>query len=256
MTKTDAEALEKMAESNAYPHHDVWVYEAKALFRALASEKRAAVPVELRNVAEQLTEKSGFWRHCTGCLEMNEGHPVGHYPYSEVFKCQIGSGCSECGGIGAVWDNTDYEKMAKAMEPEAAVPVDAEREELAKWCLVPRDLEHALMEWVGAISTDDPKQWKIDIAFGRLRQGITGYIQAVADGRATQANATLLRTPAQAPAGWLLFPAAAWEFLSGVATLDGVSFGDRHPTRGGAFWWRSVIGEMIDAGPDQGGSNG
>lgn|GEM_PF-4598579 len=58
------------------------------------------------------------------------------------------------------------------------------------------------------------------------------------------------------PAGWLLFPAAAWEFLSGVAELDGVSFGDRHPTRGGAFWWRSMISAMIDAGPNQGGSNG
>lgn len=44
------------------------------------------------------------WRSCTGCLDSEDGMPVGKYPYSTVFGCQVGCGCSECGGIGVVWD--------------------------------------------------------------------------------------------------------------------------------------------------------
>jgi len=34
-----------------------------------------------------------------------------------------------------------------------------------------------------------------------------------------------------------------WDFLMGVGPLEGCQFGERHPTRKGAFWWRSVIRE-------------
>lgn len=44
----------------------------------------------------------GAWRPCTGCHESNEGHPTG--PFSTALKCNLGSGCHECGGIGAVWE--------------------------------------------------------------------------------------------------------------------------------------------------------
>lgn len=44
----------------------------------------------------------GHWRSCTGCHESDEGHPMG--PYSEDFRCNLGSGCHECGGIGAIWE--------------------------------------------------------------------------------------------------------------------------------------------------------
>lgn len=37
---------------------------------------------------------------------MNEGVPLGEW--SNVFKCNLGGGCRECGGLGVVWDNTDY----------------------------------------------------------------------------------------------------------------------------------------------------
>jgi hypothetical protein len=56
---------------------------------------------------------SGFWRSCTGCHETNEGYPVGSYPYSPGLKCHLGIGCNECGGVGAVWDNTDYGEFAE-----------------------------------------------------------------------------------------------------------------------------------------------
>lgn len=71
----------------------------------------------LKQVAEtveecRLGDTGGFWRSCTGCHETNEGYETGWYPYSSEFKCYLGGGCSECGGIGAIWDTTDYEDFA------------------------------------------------------------------------------------------------------------------------------------------------
>jgi len=79
-------------------------------------------PAIKRSIKEQLAEKSGFWRSCSGCTELEDGQNVHGHPYSDVFKCDIGLGCSDCGGIGAVWDNVDYSDIGK---PETAVaPVD------------------------------------------------------------------------------------------------------------------------------------
>jgi len=68
---------------------------------------------ELKGIASVLNDGGGFWRDCSGCHESNEGHPAG--PYSDFFRCYLGMGCSECGGIGAVWDSTAYEDMARAL---------------------------------------------------------------------------------------------------------------------------------------------
>jgi hypothetical protein len=163
MTKTDAEALERLADE-------------------LHPEDDKACPFCQRDPFHYVDVGVGMAPVAVDCCDL--GVALLQDGDEQLVKL--------AGSMKAAADTL----RALAAEKRAAVPVDAEREELAKWCLVPRDLEHALMEWVGAISTDDPKQWKIDIAFGRLRQGITGYIQAVADGRATQANAALLRQPA------------------------------------------------------------
>ncbi|WP_395503062.1 hypothetical protein [Ectopseudomonas mendocina] len=74
-----------------------------------------ASPAELEGVAEVLAEGHGFWRSCTGCHETEDGHPVGSYAYSSVLQCSLGSGCSECGGLGATWDNTDYDEVVRLM---------------------------------------------------------------------------------------------------------------------------------------------
>lgn len=68
---------------------------------------------------------TGLWRTCSGCHESEDGYDLGHYPHSEIFGCKIGSGCGDCGGIGAVWDTTDYEDMARAMSEEPAPAPDA-----------------------------------------------------------------------------------------------------------------------------------
>lgn len=78
------------------------------------------LPLELRGVSEAVAEGDGFWRSCSGCHELNEGHDTG--PQSKVFKCALGNGCSECGGIGAVWDTTDYGAMGDALAASMAQP--------------------------------------------------------------------------------------------------------------------------------------
>lgn len=69
------------------------------------------LPIELNGVSAALDYGKGLWRTCTGCHESNEGYPTG--PYSALMKCHLGGGCFECGGIGAVWDTTDYEDMGR-----------------------------------------------------------------------------------------------------------------------------------------------
>lgn len=49
------------------------------------------------------------------------------------------------------------------------------------------------------------------------------------------------------PEGSVTIPKEAWDFLNGRGELDGVSFGERHPTRSGAFWWRSYISALAAA---------
>lgn len=57
----------------------------------------------------------GFWRSCSGCHETEDGYDIGFYPFNEAFGCKLGGGCSECGGIGAVWDMVDYAELARYM---------------------------------------------------------------------------------------------------------------------------------------------
>jgi hypothetical protein len=61
---------------------------------------------ELSRISEELAEGTGAWRSCSGCHPLNEGHPTGEW--SDVLNCHLGLGCRECGGLGAIWDNTDY----------------------------------------------------------------------------------------------------------------------------------------------------
>lgn len=113
------------------------VYAAPVAHQAAEDAAQApAVPVELLGVEDELKNGDGFWRTCSGCHETDDGHPVGDYPFSAILNCDLGSGCSECGGIGAVWDNTDYGAMADAWDAqeiareqaeEALAPIDYDR---------------------------------------------------------------------------------------------------------------------------------
>lgn len=75
------------------------------------------LPMELSGVADALACEKGVWRTCSGCHESNEGEPTG--PYSHILKCHLGGGCFECGGIGAIWDTTDYADLGRFIAEES-----------------------------------------------------------------------------------------------------------------------------------------
>lgn len=79
--------------------------DALSAIAALPAASPEPALVNEEAVAEAM-EGGGFWKACSGCHESNEGVPTG--TYSKELKCFLGGGCYECGGIGAIWDNTDY----------------------------------------------------------------------------------------------------------------------------------------------------
>ncbi|SFV31422.1 hypothetical protein SAMN05216456_1336 [Devosia crocina] len=81
--------------------------------------QRTQITEQLREAAAN--EACGVWQPCTGCHETNEGYETGHYAYSDVLKCYIGIGCSECGGLGAVWEYWTKEAL-DMMAEEARHP--------------------------------------------------------------------------------------------------------------------------------------
>lgn len=72
-----------------------------------ASEHQQTLELTLESIAEQRAEKSGWWDSCSGCYETEGGQPVGTYTYNNALACSLGSGCSECGGLGAVWHRAE-----------------------------------------------------------------------------------------------------------------------------------------------------
>lgn len=125
----DAEAT----EGEAY-HRDLAWWEAAQIIRAAMAEDggapRAAVPAEPDSragaeisdaaVAKAIDEDGGWWKSCSGCHETNEGQETGHYPYSELFRCHVGGGCIECGGLGVRWEyysEEQYAEMEAALHP-------------------------------------------------------------------------------------------------------------------------------------------
>lgn len=46
-------------------------------------------------------------------------------------------------------------------------------------------------------------------------------------------------------------PAEVLAFLHGAGEIDGVGFGDRHPTLPGAFWWRRHLPLLAAQAPAQ-----
>lgn len=91
----------------------------------------AVTALELDGVPDALAYGKGIWRTCTGCHESNEGYPTG--PYSDTLKCHLGGGCFECGGIGAIWDVTDYEDMGNFLA------LSTQAHNATGWRLAPED---------------------------------------------------------------------------------------------------------------------
>lgn len=74
-----------------------------------------------QRIKEWIDEGDGFWRACSGCQEGEDGYvSENDYPFDPMFRCQPGGGCSECGGIGVLWDDgRGYDDIAADEEPAA-----------------------------------------------------------------------------------------------------------------------------------------
>ncbi|MFG1461788.1 hypothetical protein V5F77_02730 [Xanthobacter sp. DSM 24535] len=106
----------------------VWTKVEQIRAKQAAKPKNSPLPQEAAPAAQgevisaqsvrEAMDSKGFWRSCCGCHELNEGYATGRY--SPALRCHLGLGCFECGGIGAVWDTTDYEDMAAFMAAEPA----------------------------------------------------------------------------------------------------------------------------------------
>ncbi|MBS7669375.1 hypothetical protein [Croceicoccus gelatinilyticus] len=116
-TEISAAGLYTLAEAERITHpngpdgpRDEMSYELAPPTRVEADQ----VDYIKQRIAELVEEGDGFWRPCSGCQESCQGYvSTEDYPYSEIFRCQPGGGCGECGGIGVIWDDTDYEDYAR-----------------------------------------------------------------------------------------------------------------------------------------------
>ena len=118
------QTVQRMRQMGSFDHTPPSLIRGEAdLLAKCVEELRQAVGAyapqapapDAKRIQEIVAEKDGFWRSCSGCYETEDGQNVHGYPHSNVFGCIIGSGCRECGGIGAVWDTTDYDDMATSI---------------------------------------------------------------------------------------------------------------------------------------------
>jgi len=115
--------------------HKVGVITCEIIYRAMAAVSSTAAlsqpesqhePDFRASIARVIKEESEAgaavgWRPCTGCHETSEGYETGHYPYSKLFGCHVGSGCSECGGLGVTWEYWSKDHL-EAMQRDFASP--------------------------------------------------------------------------------------------------------------------------------------
>src|SRR5687768_12095328 len=109
MTKKAIEAGAReirLQRLNTFEHQAEACIEAAIASGELVPTPRGPDTINSNRVKDAMDDGNGFWRSCSGCHEFNDGYPTG--PHSSALRCCLGVGCFECGGIGAVWDNTDY----------------------------------------------------------------------------------------------------------------------------------------------------
>lgn len=101
----DRDLIKRVLGRDLY-HATRTVYDPVSVAKLLAAARAEAAPVVDKERVREAMKSGGFWRSCSGCYTTNEGYPTA--PRDPVFKCELGLGCSECGGIGAVWDDGNY----------------------------------------------------------------------------------------------------------------------------------------------------
>lgn len=128
---TPREAVARLIDPEAFREpisdgHEIMLGERTAKAVAKADQILALLNpqegADAERIKEVLAEGDGIWRTCSGCYETEDGQNVHDYPRSKVFGDILGGGCGECGGLGVVWDTTDYGDMADSMARDLAAP--------------------------------------------------------------------------------------------------------------------------------------
>ncbi|EZP57461.1 hypothetical protein [Sphingomonas sp. RIT328] len=125
---TDNEGEQLTAEDELHPgllaqHTLEQIAAMLAAAPKVASDTGAGVDTLAKHVAEVMAEDGGCWTACSGCQESDEGYvSEKYYPYSPIFRCQPGGGCSECGGIGVIWNDGAF---LASWGDSLATPTDA-----------------------------------------------------------------------------------------------------------------------------------
>lgn len=110
----------------------------------------------LIGIPEEMIESGGHWRACTGCYDTEDGYPTQKYLYSPTLQTEIGCGCTECGGIGAVWwymsdeDVAEFAKCCEEIDREIVLEARIDR------------LERALHKIASPTQTEDLLWWQIE----------------------------------------------------------------------------------------------
>ena len=135
--------------------------EARRQARAALSQSPTVEQSMLDRVVELRKDEpeAGFWIACSGCQESDEGYLSEElWPHSKVFKVQPGSGCTECGGLGVLWDDTDYEAFGKFITGDENAPTSVEQAVAAE------TLQDVL----------DQERYKVALALQDIRKAIDG----------------------------------------------------------------------------------
>lgn len=113
-----------------------------------------------RRIKELVDECDGFWTACSGCQEGVDGYVSERdYPFDPMFRCQPGGGCSECGGIGVLWDNgRGYDNITGNEEP-ASAPAGAAGD--IEWLSAQRRLSLAFYSPMYGDDDDQSEEWRV-----------------------------------------------------------------------------------------------
>ncbi len=123
--------LERVLISKAEKDGPLYIEDIKEVMAALllpGQEPDFASSIASVMANEAAEGSACGWRSCTGCHETNEGYETGHFPYSVMLGCYVGSGCSECGGIGAVWEYWTKSDLDAMVQDEAAAVAKVTKE--------------------------------------------------------------------------------------------------------------------------------
>lgn len=185
-------------------------YLEQLLLRALPPTQEAApaggIPLDPATVAD--LAEDGIWRTCPGCYETEDGRPVGEYPYSHVMRCPLGSGCRECGGLGAYWDATDYAQMAAEMQLEdqgEAMPPSLPRESA--------DMPYRIF-------TDTSRVWLDDDDGGSLFAYVREGAAPAVDMGNPMSGYPVAQEPVDDSVPERIFMPSGWEVLDGTIPVD------------------------------------